>query len=200
MHHFLYHPAPPHAARKRNPAFTLLAMLVLSLGVGIATSAFALVDDTALSEMAMHPCTPMLGAPSEAAMFVGEGVPRTFVLRQHLSGAYEMAYETVSDVDSSFSEALGDVDERTLAPFLGAAAIMVLVACARSTARLLDPSRSLMIAAGASIGALIAAACIVEAFGLPALGPRAIAFAISVSALTVKFAWSARKELLPAID
>jgi hypothetical protein len=112
--------------------------------------------------------------------------------------AYEMSFEVPGDAVSSWSDTEGNLGARTLAPLFAAGALVLLVACARGASRLLDATHGQAIAAGSAIGALVVAAILINGLGLPALGIRAIAFAVCASLLAAKFARTARRNLVLA--
>jgi hypothetical protein len=181
----------------RGRGLALAATALLSLGVGAATAAFALVDGLAPHAPPVT-CETMLELPPNATMYVGAGVPSSVQLREHVAGVYEMTYAAAEDADWSWPDMADDFDWRSLAPLFAGVALALLVASARGAARLLTAPRLAAIAAVSAIGAVTIAALLIDALGLPALGLRAIAFAIGVSMLAVRFARSWRKELSPA--
>jgi hypothetical protein len=84
-----------------------------------------------------------------------------------------------------------------LAPLFAAGALAMLVACARGAARVLAEQRAPAIEAASALGALFVSAMLIDAFGMPAMGLRAAAFAICVSMLAARFARTARNDLVP---
>lgn len=167
--------SPSGTGRGRGWGLTMLATVLLSLGVGAATSAFTLMSAQSRHAAPFVACETMLQL---------SGTP--FVYE---SGDMRSADE-VADV-------VADLDGRSLAPVLAAAALAVLVACARGAARLLAEARVPAVAL-VSAGALLVSATLISAFGLPSMGLRAVAFAICVSMLAARFARIARRELMPA--
>jgi len=149
--------------------FDVLAALLLSFGVGAATAAFTIMNRVDAHTMPFSGCETMLEMP------IGPS-----------------AYVTYT------SASLLPLDARPLAPILAAGALAMLVACARGAGRLLDVSGRAGVIAATSIGALVLAAALSSAFGIPAPGIRGIAFAISVAMLATRFARATREELLPA--
>jgi hypothetical protein len=94
---------------------------------------------------------------------------------------------------SDMADGLG---ERPVAALVAAAALALLVTCTRGAARLLSrpgsPAMAWGVAVGAALGAMWVATLLLGTIGLPAIGLRAIAFALAVSLLAVRFARAAR--------
>ena len=111
---------------------------------------------------------------------------------------YQMRYENAGELVSSWSDVTDDLDARSLAPLFAAGALAMLVACARGAARMIALPRAPAVAAISATGALFVSAILISVLGLPAMGLRAVAFAICVSLLAVRFARMSRNNLLPA--
>lgn len=176
----------------------MVAVLLLSLGVGASTAAFTLVNGVMPHSAPFVECETMVEYSSEPSMASTLVVPAPGELQERISDAYATSYEAAGDAVSSWSDVAGVLGERGVAVTLAAGALALLVACTRRAARLLDASRAPMIAAGAALGALPVAALIASLLGLPALGFRAIAFAVTVSMLAAHFARVAHRNLLAA--
>jgi hypothetical protein len=203
MHNFLCDLNPRSTGLRGGRGFTLMAMVLLSFGVGAATAAFALMDGAAPHSMPYVRCETMLRISTDPAAPLSENIPSRAGLRERVSDAYDASYEAEGDAVgpsvSSWSDVADDLDGRPFAPLIAAGALAMLVACARGAARLLAAPRGAAISAGSALGALLVAAILVNVFGLPALGIRAIAFAVIVALVAVKFARSAQESLVPVI-
>lgn len=159
--------------------FAALATMLLSFGVGAATAAFTLMNDLAPHPAPYVACETMLQLSSDPFAHESAGIP--------LAAAVQ---ESISNADN--------LDVPPLAPLFAAGALAMLVACARGAARMLAAPRETSIAAGSAIGALFVSAMLIDVFGLPAMGLRAVAFAICVSMLAVRFARITRSDLVTA--
>ena len=84
------------------------------------------------------------------------------------------------------------------APLFAAGALAMLVACVRGAAHVMAEPRAPAISAASAPGALVVSAMLINTFGLPAMGLRAVAFAICVSMVAARFARTARSDLVPA--
>jgi hypothetical protein len=160
-------------------AFTALATALLSFGVGAATAAFSLMNDLAPRVAPYVACETMLQLSSDPFTQQRAGIP------------------IAAEVQESISRA-DNLDLPPLAPLLAVGALAMLVACARGAARMLAAPRAPAIAMGSAIGALCVSAMLIDVFGLPAMGLRAVAFAICVSMLAVRFARTTRSDLMTA--
>jgi len=153
---------------------TAIAVLLLSLGVGASTAAFTLVNGVMSHSAPFVTCETTVeyagGLPSVPALSVAR-----------ISDAYETSYEAAGDAVDAWSDAASDVGEGVFPVMLIGGALALLVACARGAARTLAAPRASMLVAGVALGALSVAALLASAFGLPALGMRAVAFTVSVS-------------------
>jgi hypothetical protein len=160
----------------------MLATVLLSFGVGAATAAFTLVSADSPHSARSVACETMLQLSGDP--FAHE--------TENIRSASEMA-----DAVSSWSDGMDDLEGRSLAPLFAAGALALLVACARGAARMVAQPRGPEVATASTVGALLVSATLSSLFGLPAMGLRAVAFAICVSMLAARFAQMARTELVP---
>ena len=155
---------------------TTLAVLLLSLGVGASTAAFTFANGVMPHSAPFVVCETTMGYASDFPGSLALSVPIT-----------------AGDI--------GDAGARVLAMILAAGALALLVACTRRAARALAAPRADALIGGAALGALAVAALIGGAFGLPALGLRAVAFGVTVSMVAAHAAraeWKSRLTLASA--
>lgn len=178
MHTVVCGVSPRGSELRAGWVLTLAATVLLSFGVGAATAAFTLVNGVALHSAPYVVCETMLQLSGDPSAYASVNLPSAVEVQARISDAYRYG--------------------APLVPLFAAGALAMLLACARGAARLRAAPRAPAIAAGSAIGALLVAAMLIKMFGLPALGIRAIAFAVSVSLLAASFARTAWKELVPA--
>ncbi|HEV7704713.1 MAG TPA: hypothetical protein VGO46_10495 [Gemmatimonadaceae bacterium] len=201
MHNILCEPIKPARRLVNRRGSTVIAVLLLSLGVGASTAAFTLVNGVMPHSAPFVTCETTVeytgDLASMPAMTPAINVPAPGELQERISDAYATSYEAAGDAVDSWSDAagevvaLGDVGSRIFAVLLGAGALALLVTCTRAASRALATPRASTLFAGVALGALPVAALLASALGLPALGFRAIAFAMTVSVVA---AYSARAE------
>lgn len=194
MHNDLYEPTKLGHRLVNRRGSTAIAVLLLSLGVGASTAAFTLVNGVMPHSAPFVTCETTVEYSGGFSDVPTLSVPAPGELQERVSDAYQTSYEAAGDAVDEWSNAtgLGDaVGGRALALMLAAGALALLVACTRGAARVLATPRASFLIAGAALGALLIAALLASAFGLPALGLRAIAFAVTVSVVA---AYSARSE------
>ena len=170
--------------------FAALATVLLSFGVGAATAAFTLVNDLAPHAAPYVACETMLHLSS--------GPPHAVISDTISVVRYQARYDAAGNAAGAWSSMTDDLDGRPLAPLFAAGALAMLVACARGAARMLAAPHSPAVAAVSAIGALLVSAMLIDVLGLPAMGLRAAAFAICVSMLAVRFARTARIDMMIA--
>jgi len=198
---------PTDSARRlaNRRGSTAIAVLLLSLGVGASTAAFTLVNRVMPHSAAFVTCETTVEYSGDLASMPTStptlNVPAPDELQERISDAYQTSYEAAGDAVDSWSDAAADVGEldnvsdiggRSLAVLLGAGALALLVACTRGASRALATTRSSALFVVVALGALPVAALLANAFGLPALGFRAVAFAVTVS-LVAAF-WARREQ------
>lgn len=198
MHNVLCDVSPRGSELRNGWGFTVMATVLLSLGAGTTTAAFTLMSGVAPHSAPFVNCETMLqisGGPSTA---LGASIAYSAELQEQMSDAYQTSDEAAGDAAGSWPDVAGDLGGRPLAPLFAAGALALLVACARGAASLLAAPPGFLAQAGSVLGALFVAALLINVLGLPALGIRAIVFAIGVSLVAAKFANIARKHLVPA--
>jgi hypothetical protein len=201
MHNLLCDMNPRGSEHRGGWGFTVMATVLLSIGVGATTAAFALVNAAAPHSAPFVTCETMLRISGDPSPSPSASIPSSGALQAQVTDAYQTSYEVAGDAVGSWSEVADMSGEWPLAPLVplfAAGALALLVACARGAASLLAAPPTLLAHAGSVLGAVLVAALLIKAFGLPALGIRAIAFAIGASLVTAKFARVARKHLVPA--
>jgi hypothetical protein len=199
MHNILCEASPRSATLRGGWGFPMLAMVLLSLGVGAVTAAFALMNGAPSHSMQYVNCETLLQISSDPSSPLRERIPSRVEVQERVSDAYDASYEAAGDAVGSWSDVADDLHGQPFALLVAAGALAILVACARGASRLLAAPCGASIAAGSALGALLVAAIFVNAFGFPALGVRAVAFAVSVSLLAAKFAHTTRENVVPAI-
>lgn len=189
LHDIDLHEMNQRAPRFRNrPGFTALAVLLLSLGVGVTTAVFGLADGV-LPHTTMVACETTMDAPGHAARFASASLPSREELRDRVSHAYETSFETAGDAIGSIPDHAYDLGDRAKLALIGAGALAVLLACVRGAAKLMRSQRApFALASVTTIGAVTVAILAARTLELPPIGPRAIAFALCVSLLAVYFA------------
>jgi len=179
----------------------VLAAVLLSLCVGAATAAFTVMNRIATHRLPNITCEMMLempSGPSAYGAYTAAALPSPIDVHERVVNAFQTGYEAGGVAMGSGWEVASVPDLRALAPLFAAGALAMLLACTRVVARLGAVARAPAVIAGSAIGALMIAAVLVELFGLPALGIRAIAFAVSVSLLAARFPRSAWQEMISA--
>ena len=188
-----------HLVNRRGS--TAIAVLLLSLGVGASTAAFTVVNRVMPHSAPFVTCETTIEYSGDFSTMPTStptlNVPAPGELQERISDAYQTSYEAAGDAMDSWSDAAGDVGDvgdvggRVLAVLLAAGALALLVVCTRGASRALATSRASVLFAGVALGALPVAALLASAFGLPAMGFRAVAFAVTVSLVA---AYWARRE------
>ncbi|HMA03711.1 MAG TPA: hypothetical protein VKP02_15185, partial [Gemmatimonadaceae bacterium] len=179
----------------------VLAAVLLSFGVGAATAAF-----TAMNGFTSHggpniACETMLAMSSGPPAYMdhaGATLPSAAEVHERIADAYQASYAVGGVAPGTWSDLGDELDLRPLVRLFAATALAMLLACTRGAARLGAATRAPAIAAGSAFGALVIATMLIGVFGLPALGLRAIAFAVSVSLLAARFPRGAWQELVSA--
>jgi len=201
MHRNLCDVSPRGSETRGRWGFAVMATVLLSFGVGSVTAAFVLMNGVAPHATTSLSCDTIMqlsSDPSMHARYASANVSSPVVLQLQTLDAYNASYEAAGDASADTIEAWSDLasglDPRLLAPLFAAAALALLIVSARTAARLLDAPRNAAIVASSAIGALVVSATLITIFGLPALGIRAIVFAIGVSALAVRFARTFHEE------
>jgi hypothetical protein len=212
MQDFLCDVSPRGSERRGSWMLTIMAAVLLSFGVGAATAAFTLVSAGAQYPARFVACETMLQLSDSPFAHQREDTPSANEVQERVSEAYratyessyQLRYEAAGNLVSSLSDVTDDLDAHSLAPLFAAGALAMLVACARMAACMLSAPHApavaavAAVAAIAAIGALFVSAVLVSVLGLPAMGLRAVAFALCVSLLAARFARAARNNLLPA--
>src|SRR5664279_5082859 len=163
------------ATRLRNRSgFTMLAVLMLSLGVGATTAVFALVDGIMPRSTPSQPCETLMSFSSLPSKFAVAKVTSDEERRDRVSDAYQASVESASDAIGDIPDLADGVGPRPVLALLGAAALAFLLACTRA-----------------------ASGMIPRALGLPSLGVRAVAFALCISLLAVYFARLTQRRAVP---
>lgn len=177
------------APRRRTPrGSTALGVILLSLGVGSATALFGFVDAVLPHSTPIAACETLSemsgGAPSFAILQLTAGAE----LKDRVSDAYEAGVDNATDAIESVPDLADGLGERAMLASLAIAALALLLACTRLASRLIASTSTAALAAGTTVGALALAMIFAHELDLPAIGPRAIAFALSISLLAVYFA------------
>jgi hypothetical protein len=198
MHNFICDAIPRSSELRGGWGFRVMATVLLSFGVGATTAAFTLMSEAAPHSAPSVICETMLQISGDPSASLSASVPSSAELQEQVSEAYQTSYETAGDAVGSWSDVSDTLGGRPLAPLFAAGALALLVACARGAASLLAAPPGFLAQTGSVLGALLVAALLINVLGLPSMGLRAIAFAISVSLVAAKFARIARKHLVPA--
>jgi hypothetical protein len=185
-----------HELRNR-PGFTALAVLMLSLGVGATTALFSLVDDAMPRSAATVECETVMRIAGNAPSFAIANVPSRAELRDRVSDAYQASVESAGDALDALPDTSDVLGEPAALALLGAVAIGFLLLCTRSASRMVTSARAPQVAIGTTAGALAVATLSLRALELPAIGVRAVAFALCISLLTVWFARAAQRRGSP---
>jgi hypothetical protein len=155
----------------------MLAVLMLSLGVGATTAVFALVDGIMPRSTPSQPCETVMSLSS---------LPSKFAVAK-----------VTSDAIGDIPDLANGVGPRPVLALLGAAALAFLLACTRAASGMIARARVSLVALGTLCGALVVAALSLRALGLPSLGVRAMAFALCISLLAVYFARLTQRRAVP---
>ncbi|MEP7085965.1 MAG: hypothetical protein ABI884_01410 [Gemmatimonadota bacterium] len=139
----------------------MVAVLMLSLGVGATTALFSLVDSV---------------------------MPRSTPSIRCATVLYEASVESAGDALGAFPDATDVLGGRPVLALFGACVLGFLLVCARGASGMIAAARAPLVAIGATAGALAFAALSLRALELPAIGMRATAFALCVSLLAVCYA------------
>ena len=201
MHNYPCEPSEPARRLCNRRGSTAIAVLLLSLGVGASTAAFTLVNRVIPHSAPFVTCETTVEYSGDLSSMLTSAptltVPAPGELQERISDAYETSFEAAGDAVGSWSDAavqmsdFGDVGGRILAMLLGAGALALLLACTRGASRILATSGSSALFVVVALGALPVAAFLASAFGLPALGFRAVAFMVTLSVVA---AYWARRE------
>jgi len=209
MQDLLCEMSPRGSERRGGWGLTILATVLLSFGVGAATAAFMLMSADAPHGAPFVSCETMLQLSQGPFAHRSDDLPTADEVQARVTEAYRASHESsyrahhqmhledAGELASSWSDVTDDLDMRSLAPLFAAAALAMLVACARGAARMIAERHASAVAAISAIGALCVSAMLVSVLGLPAMGLRAVAFAICVASLAARFARMARNDLLP---
>jgi hypothetical protein len=204
MQEILCDTSPRGSGRRRGWSLRILATVLLSCGVGAATAAFTLMSAVSGHAAPFVACETMLSG--SASMYGTGAMPSADEVEEHVTDAYRATYESsyqgrndvAGDPVRAWSDVTDDLDARSLAPLFAAGALAMLVACARGAARMLAAPDALEIVGVSAMGALVVSSMLITVLGLPAMGFRAVAFAVCVSLLAARFARMTRTYLLPA--
>jgi len=175
----------------------MLAVLMLSLGVGATTAVFALVDGIMPRSTQSQPCETVMSFSSLQSKFAVAKVTSGEELRDRVSDAYQTSVESASDVIGDIPDLADEVGPRPVLALLGAAALAFLLACTRAASGMIARARAPLVALGTLSGALVVAALSLRALGLPSLGVRAVAFTLCISLLAVYFARATERRAVP---
>jgi hypothetical protein len=183
------------APRLRNRrGVATMAVLLLSLGVGATTAVFSVADSVMPRSAQYVTCETTMAFSSDEPSVALASLPSREELRDRVADAYQTSYESAGDAIGDIPDIMDGFGERFILALFGAAAIAILIACARGASKLLDSPGATMVAAGTTIGALSIATLSLRALHLPMIGVRSIAFALCISVLAVCFALAARKK------
>jgi hypothetical protein len=201
MHNILCEPSKPAPRLVNRRGATIVAVLLLSLGVGASTAAFTLLNGVMPHSAPFVTCETTIEYTGDRASMPSSmptlNVPAPADVQERISDAYETSYEAAGDAVDSWSDGVdqvdevgdvGDVGSRMLASLLGAGALALLVVCTRGAGRALATSGGSALYVGVALGALPVAALLASAFGLPAIGFRAVAFMMTVSVVAAYWA------------
>ncbi len=197
MHEF---PCASDSSRSRlgyRPGLTLLAVLMLSIGVGATTALFALVDDEMPPAAPSVRCETVMRISGGSASFAIGDVAGRAELRDRVSDAYHTGIGSARDAIGSLPDAAQELGERPLLAALGVGALCLLVACTRAASGLMAPARAPRVAIGATAGAVMLAAFALRTIDLPMIGVRSMAFALCISLLAVWFARMGQRKGAP---
>jgi hypothetical protein len=175
----------------------MLAVLMLSLGVGATTAVFALVDGIMPRSTPSQPCETVMDFSSVSSNFAVAKVTSGEELRDRVSDAYQTSLESASDAIGDIPDLADGVGQRPVLALLGAAALAFLLACTRAASGMIARARVPLVALGTLIGALVVASLSLRALRLPSLGFRATAFALCISLLAVYFARATERKAAP---
>ena len=197
MHNILCDHTSGTTRLRNRPGFTILAVLMLSLGVGATTAVFALVDGIMPRSIPSQPCETVMDLSSGSSNFAVAKVTSTEELRDRVRDVYETSVETAGDAIGDIPDLADGLGPRPVLALLGAAALAFLLACTRAASGMLARARVPLVALGTLSGALAVAALSLRALGLPSLGVRAVAFALCISLLAVYFARTMERKAVP---
>jgi len=175
----------------------MLAVLMLSLGVGATTAVFALVDWIMPRSTPSQPCETVMSFSTLPSKFAVAKVTSGEERRDRVSDAYQASVESASDAIGDIPDLADGVGPRPVLALLGAAALAFLLACTRAASGMIARARVSLVALGTWCGALVVAALSLRALGLPSLGVRAVAFALCISLLAVYFARLTQRRAVP---
>ena len=193
MHNNLCEPTDSVRRLVNRRGSTAIAVLLLSLGVGASTAAFTLVNRVMPHSAPFVTCETTVEYTGGFSNVPTLSVPAPGELQDRVSDAYQTSYEAAGDAVDAWSDAAGEIGGRVLAVALAAGALALLVACTRAAARSLAATSASALFAAVALGALPVAALLANAIGLPALGFRAVAFALTVSVVAGYWARSEQK-------
>jgi len=188
MHNNLCEPTDSARRLVNRRGSTVIAVLLLSLGVGASTAAFTLVNRVMPHSAPFVTCETTVEYAGGLSDVPTLSVPAPGELQDRVSDAYQTSYEAAGDAVDAWSDAAGEIGARVLAVVLAAGALALLVACTRVAARTLATTRASALFAAVALGALPVAALLANTIGLPALGLRAVAFALTVSVVAAYWA------------
>ncbi|MDQ2931203.1 MAG: hypothetical protein M3Y05_10365 [Gemmatimonadota bacterium] len=179
----------PSAPRRRaRRGSTVLGVLLLSLGVGSATALFGFVDAVLPHSAPMAACETLSERSGGAPSFAMAQIPTGAELKDRVSDVYQAGVDNATDAIDSIPDMADGLVARAMLAGLGVAALALLLACTRLASRLIATTSTAALAAGTTLGALALAMLSAHELDLPSIGPRAIAFALSISLLAVYFA------------
>ncbi len=179
----------PSAPRRRTRrGSTALGVMLLSLGVGSATALFGFVDSVLPHSAPIAACETLSELRGGAPSFAMAQIPTGAELKVRVSDVSEAGVDNATDAIVSIPDLADGLGERAMLASLGIAALALLLACTRFASRLIASTSTAALAAGTTLGALALAMLSAHELDLPAMGPRAIAFAFCISLLTVHFA------------
>jgi len=188
----------------------VLAVILLSLGIGAATAAFTVIDALMPHAAAYPSCDTVLSLGGERMVLIGmDGGP---MLRDRVAGAYVSGVDAASDGLDEWSDEAMEAADVAPVVVLSAAALALLVVCANAARALAARSERTLPGSGiarvalAAGGALAMSTLVLRAAStspiadvlgsIPSARPdvRAIAFALCISALV-----EARRRVLPRL-
>ena len=187
--------------RRANWAIGALAALVMSLGIGGTTAAFTMANAMLPHSAPTPSCDIAVSYASSNTTMMRDVVYEAPALGDRVSDMYDASMDVASDGLESTLEAVGDGAGVAVMLLAGAAALALLVVCARTARGMYERSGGALDHAGVAraaamtVGAVAVAAILLRsvssfavaelADAMPSLhlDARAVVFAICVSAL-----------------
>lgn len=201
MHTLPSHDNGSAPGRHSRWAIRVLAALVMSLGIGFTTAAFTMATAVLPHAATTPSCDITVAYAPDNTSVMRDVEYEAPELGDRVSDAYDASMNVANDGLESTLEAVGDGAGTAVVLLAGAAALALLVACARTARRMYDGSggaldrAGLARAAAMTAGAVAVATILLRAASSSAfadladamptlhLDARAVAFAVCVSAL-----------------